>query len=341
VTAADPDGQAITTFAATGLPSGALFTKSSNQLGTFTWTPTTAQVSATPYHVTFTATNARSGSASTDIMVSSAPPPSSELVANGGFETNLAGWGVYSSATLTQASEGHTGVHALQIRGSSSAPFGCDDTPNAVTQVRAKGAIYRVSAWVKSSTGSRGSAKIRIYEFLGSTQQGTTAYSQVLPLTSVWQHLTLDYTVRTAGTTLSLRVTDAPVASGETFLVDDLSIVLLSSPVATPIARSEPGPVDDRTGVPLRFEATFAPNPAVHSGTLTFSTTRPGGVLVTLFDAGGRRVHTLLEEGTLSAGTHSLRLEGRANGIPLPTGIYYYRIQAAEGALSGRFVWMR
>ncbi len=69
VSAADPDGQAITSLIATDMPIGATFTAGpDNTTGTFSWTPTLAQVGG--HMVTFTAANALSGSASTTITVS-------------------------------------------------------------------------------------------------------------------------------------------------------------------------------------------------------------------------------------------------------------------------------
>jgi hypothetical protein len=52
ITGTDPDGNALT-FAGTGLPAGATLSPT----GTFAWTPTTAQASATPYSVTVSATD--------------------------------------------------------------------------------------------------------------------------------------------------------------------------------------------------------------------------------------------------------------------------------------------
>ncbi|HEU4765151.1 MAG TPA: putative Ig domain-containing protein [Candidatus Eisenbacteria bacterium] len=68
VTASDPDGQPITSLAATPLPTGATFTASAlNTSGTFSWTPASGQ--AGTYDVTFTAANALSGSAATHITI--------------------------------------------------------------------------------------------------------------------------------------------------------------------------------------------------------------------------------------------------------------------------------
>lgn len=68
VTAADANGDAISSLLATGLPTGATFTANgSNTSGTLTWTPTSTQ--AGNYDVTFTASNALQGSTTTHFVV--------------------------------------------------------------------------------------------------------------------------------------------------------------------------------------------------------------------------------------------------------------------------------
>ncbi len=70
VSAADPDGDAITQFTATSSPAttGSTFTtNAAHTSGTFSWTPTSAQAGS--YTVTFIATNALSGSAATTITI--------------------------------------------------------------------------------------------------------------------------------------------------------------------------------------------------------------------------------------------------------------------------------
>jgi len=74
VSASDPDGDAITALTAdiSGLPAGdgATFTAGpGNTSGTFRWTPGFSDSRTDPYVVTFTASNALSGSASTGITV--------------------------------------------------------------------------------------------------------------------------------------------------------------------------------------------------------------------------------------------------------------------------------
>src|SRR6185295_12508601 len=68
VTAADPDGEAIASLTASGTPPGATFTPGpGNTSGTLSWTPPTG--AAGSYLVTFTATNALTGSATTNVTV--------------------------------------------------------------------------------------------------------------------------------------------------------------------------------------------------------------------------------------------------------------------------------
>lgn len=263
--ASDPDGQAIQTLAASGLPPGAGFTANgARTAGTFTWTPSAGQVSATPYEVAFTATNALSGSATTRITVTAAPP---NLISNGGFESGIAGWTKYGSATLSWFhGGGHSGSKALQIASTSSSSFGCDDDPDAVPSA-SRNSVYRFKAWVRSASHT-GKVKIRVYEFLNGSQQGSTVYSQEVPLSQDWKELTATHTVRENGSSLSMRVTDA--TGNQTFLVDDVSVVLVSGPapalVATPADELGADPADALAADPAETRTggvrAFAPDAA-------------------------------------------------------------------------------
>ena len=270
---------------------------------------------------------------------------STNLVANGGFESNTTGWTRYGGATLSRASEGHSGTRSLQAKGAtnSTAVFGCDDSPNWVGSVAGVGAVYRFSAWVKTPASSKGKARLRVYEYLGATQQGATTYSPDVALGAGWQLLTVDYAVRTAGTALSLRVTDTPAAAGETMLVDDVSITLLSSAATVAAAAPPVAPAgseaDADTESGLEFAARFSPNPARGRATLEYTLTRSSQVNVELFDTTGRRVRGLIAEAWLPAGHHAVQLDPRdAAGERLRAGVYFSRIEAGEGVLGGRVI---
>ncbi|MGE5176162.1 MAG: Ig-like domain-containing protein [Hyphomicrobiales bacterium] len=100
VAASDPDGDAIASLAASGsaIDAGATFTPAAGNLaGVFAWTPTYAQAGS--YGVTFTASNALSGSASTSVTVTNVdlPPAVTAPASQTGAEGALLTFGVTAS----------------------------------------------------------------------------------------------------------------------------------------------------------------------------------------------------------------------------------------------------
>jgi len=86
----------------------------------------------------------------------------------------------------------------------------------------------------------------------------------------------------------------------------------------------------------------LAPNPINPAGTLTFTTTRPGRAIVTLYDVRGRLVRRLFQASAAPTGYHDVRIDGRDDlGRPIATGLYFYRIEAAEGSVSGRITILK
>jgi hypothetical protein len=85
-----------------------------------------------------------------------------------------------------------------------------------------------------------------------------------------------------------------------------------------------------------------APNPLNPVGILSFRTSTPGRVVVKMFDLRGRLVRTLLEAPLLMAGDHEVRIDGRGErGRPLASGVYFYRIEAPDGAMTGRIAILK
>ena len=75
--------------------------------------------------------------------------------------------------------------------------------------------------------------------------------------------------------------------------------------------------------------AAVYPNPFNPEGTLTFSTSRPGRVMVRLFDIQGRLVRTLMDGASAPAGRHEVRIDGRdAQGVALASGVYFIFIHS-------------
>jgi hypothetical protein len=87
---------------------------------------------------------------------------------------------------------------------------------------------------------------------------------------------------------------------------------------------------------------TVAPNPLNPAATLTFTTSRAGLARVELFDVAGRLVRTILDEQSLGAGLHEVRIEGRGQrGESLASGIYYIRGVSAEGEFTKRIAILK
>jgi hypothetical protein len=83
--------------------------------------------------------------------------------------------------------------------------------------------------------------------------------------------------------------------------------------------------------------ASVAPNPLNPEAILTVRTASPGPLRVTIYDSSGRRVR-VLTDGPAEAGEHRIQIDGRGvRGVSLPTGMYFYRVESADGVTAGRF----
>ena len=334
VTAADADGDSLVITAnLSGFPVGVTFAPGTATIpGILSWTPGPNDGRSAPYSVTFTASNALSVSATAAITVADVPAGGgSNLVANPGFETDLSGWIKLGTAILTKFTGGHSGTSCVEISTTSTGTFGITDNPNLITGVASAGISYHFTAWVRS-TAHHGAGKIKVREFAGGTQQGSSAYSVPVTLSPAWQQITFDYVTRTAGSYLDIEINDYPVASSEIFQIDDVSITR-TSPVPAALAQSD-------RGVPAPgavFGAQFTSNPIRGEGELRFTTTLPGPVRLQIYDVGGRLVSTPLDQAFVLAGQHRVVL--RVTGAqPIPSGVYFFRLRAAEGVKRGRFI---
>ena len=93
---------------------------------------------------------------------------------------------------------------------------------------------------------------------------------------------------------------------------------------------------------PGPLEAGMSPNPMNPSSQLSWVTTRAGRVDVRVYDALGRLVRRAVDGVTMPAGYHQIGIDGRGDlGQRLSSGVYYYRIETAEGAARGRFAILR
>jgi hypothetical protein len=139
------------------------------------------------------------------------------------------------------------------------------------------------------------------------------------------------------------------------FRVDEVSIHVI--PADEPIAGSgdlEPPPEgpklpgggakddDPGTGTTNAFSARVVPAVTRSTAALQFTTTARSSLRVDLFDASGRHVRALMDDADMAPGLHTLNFDARDDhGDRLVSGVYFYRVQAAERSVAGRFVIVR
>jgi len=251
-------------------------------------------------------------------------------VGNSSFEQDARGWASYEGATIARVPGGIEGVAALEVAGPPSpARFGVTDSPNWVRSIPAAGARYRAGAWVRSAV-HHGECRLSVREYSAGLPVGTVASTPCI-LTPQWQLLTVDVTAQTVGATLDVRILDVPVEASESFEVDWITIYRLdalptSAGIAPPSAR------------PL----LVTPNPSPATATLMFATSKSGSLRVELFDTASRMVRRLENARSWPEGEHRLRFDGRSDdGRDLPTGLYFWRIQSADGVATRRFAILR
>lgn len=88
--------------------------------------------------------------------------------------------------------------------------------------------------------------------------------------------------------------------------------------------------------------ASVVPNPLNPKATLRYRIPKDGPVRISLYDLSGRLVRTLLDSPHLAAGAHEMAIETRdAQGRALASGVYFYRVEAAEASVHGRFTILK
>jgi hypothetical protein len=86
----------------------------------------------------------------------------------------------------------------------------------------------------------------------------------------------------------------------------------------------------------------LSPNPLNPSGVLTLRLERSGPLRVAIYDVSGRLVRVVCDEPSAAAGYHDFVIDGRgSHGETLSSGVYFYRVEAAEGVDRGRFTILK
>ena len=296
--------------------------------------------------LTITDSYGRTAVAARTILVTGTSDPIQSLpnlVHNSSFEVDTWGWESFYGSTIARVPGGYDGLYALQMTGTAALDygFGVNDHPDWIHPTTVPGRRYRYSARVRSAM-NHGTARIRVREYLLSSGVLLGQISSPgVALSPDWQQLTVDYTNLSAGSSLDLQVKDNPYVPNEVFLTDDISIRDITGVAGLAVAQGAPDPDangPDRPEV-LSFRSTLYPSPVRTSAFLTFATTRVGALRVDVVDLAGREVRHVDEESGAAAGMHTFTIDRTGDdGQPIRPGLYFYRISADEGQITGRFV---
>jgi len=89
----------------------------------------------------------------------------------------------------------------------------------------------------------------------------------------------------------------------------------------------------------LEFRVVQVGASSGRAGSLAITTTRPGKLRVNIFDVQGRLIATLLNSEAVTAGVRVIPMAGPLRRVS--SGIYFYRVEAAEGTRTGKVVLIR
>jgi hypothetical protein len=93
---------------------------------------------------------------------------------------------------------------------------------------------------------------------------------------------------------------------------------------------------------PAVGSASIAPNPLNPQAKLSLMLGKGGWLKVTLYDTQGRLVRELANETNVAPGPREITIDGMdSKGAPLASGVYYFRVQSADGVHNGRLAIVR
>ena len=365
LTATDPDGQAITSLTASGLPMGATFTAGvGNTTGQLDWTPGFDQAGA--YPVVFTAANIHSGSATTTITVSNV---NRAPVANaGGPYAGVVGAAVFLHGEGSSDPDGNGLTYAWDFgdasTGTGATPshiYSATGTFTVTLTVTDNGMPALSNTATTTATVSAGFPAHAFYRFnlnyilpqylptlvrveaVGGSfnvndallTSMTMSYGGLTIVTHCKTSLDGDTNgngakeIRACFTSNDLRTLFAGLPNNQITTVD----VVVGGDLMT--GGHFQGTVSVKVlkfGSGSASMSAVSPNPLNPEAKLSFVTSRPGAASVQLFDVNGRLVRNLMTVQQVEPGIHEVRIDGRnEQGNRLASGVYFVRGQTVEG----------
>jgi len=363
-----------------GLPLGnnaAFVANGSNSAGTFTWTPTFMDARPTPYPVTFTATNVLSGAAMTKITVTNVNR--APHAAAGGPYTAFSGTPIQFDGRASSDPDGDvllfTWVFGDGASGTGAQP------QHAYAAIGVYGIALTVSDGALTSLVSTTTANVvGLFQARAFTASGNRNIRlgagkpqwcvQIEAIARSFANETVDMTSLVMKSTGTGSVDEIHAITGKSTSggdkdgngVEELDVCFSKTDLRLLFSNvhgngSATVAFEGNLYTGGRFRATMdvgviagggnlaaaiTPNPLNPSATMTYFTTRSGSVSLQFFDPHGRLIRTVFRESRVEPGYHDVPLDGRDDrGVPLASGVYYYRLHADEGTSTGRFTVLR
>ena len=99
---------------------------------------------------------------------------------------------------------------------------------------------------------------------------------------------------------------------------------------------------DDSRSLPAGFTLSQNyPNPFNNSTRISFELERSGDISLHIYDTSGRLVKTLAKD-KYAAGVHDLHWNGTDNsGLEVPSGMYFYKLQAGQETVAKKLLLIR
>jgi PKD repeat protein len=370
VSVADPDGDAISSLSASGLPFGATFAQNAaHTTGTLNWTPDFTQSGT--YPILFTASNLVTGTANCAITIANvnrmpAANPGGPysgvatipLSFDGSGSSDPDGnalayaWDFGDGGSATGAMPNHSyaagGAYTVSLTVTDN---GSPALSNSAATTATIAAVFDANVFTRNQYRSIKLASNKPEWAVQIEPMGGNFNLDDLDLATVVLEYGAGEIHAASGKSNVVSDTDHDGVEelAAVFAKDDLRTLFAGLPngsstvtVTVEGTLSNGALVRGSTQVQVvasggALLASVAPNPFNPETKLSFVTKKPGALRVQIYDVNGRLVRTLADEANSNPGNHEIHIDGRANdGTRLASGTYFFRIEAVDGETTGR-----
>ncbi|MBP1655389.1 MAG: Por secretion system C-terminal sorting protein, partial [Bacteroidetes bacterium] len=267
------------------------------------------------------------------------PPGQDNVVVNPGFESGLPPWGFYTNTvgTCVTSSPGPSSSKSAKMTitqpGSNVQLFQTGLTLQANTR-------YRLTFSAYSSTGHDVSVYVQ------KDDEPFTDYGLAraqFDLEQSWKTYTREFTTTGfSGTVMDgmVRFWFAPFATaGDVYYLDDVHLERLANPTG-PLTQEDLARQSALVPLLTQLGANY-PNPFNPSTTIEFTLRTAGEVRLEVYNSLGERV-AVLASGYYEAGEHMFAWHATNDrGMPLPSGVYFARMQAGDYFATHRMMLLK